>query len=77
MVDVAFVRHISVIEHGVCTFRGKGINNSFCIQTHNIYSIDENSDTKVVSSPLHHSLFFLLLLVISSHQSMYLALLTT
>ena len=57
LIDIAFVRHTNVIDNGICTFGGKGVENSFCIQSQNIFSVDHNGDLKVECKALHHTHF--------------------
>ena len=57
VVDIAFVRHASVIENGVCTFGGKGVENSFSIDSQNMFCIDHNGDLKVECCTLNPYIF--------------------
>lgn len=57
VMDIAFVRHTSVLEKWVWTFGGKGVENPFCIQSQNTFSVDHDVDLKVECKALHHTLF--------------------
>ena len=57
IMDTVFVRHTSLTESGVCTFGGKWVENSFCIQSQNIFSVYHNGDLKVEYKVLHHAIF--------------------